>query len=105
MYLMALLFSLPIFVFGRPDAAVGGMTIGHGFQYCSWWDWWRRGTPGDLPLAPAGRVRHVALVGERCSAAASHLHGFPPAIRLVFGAYLGVVTAHFRDRRWILADA
>ncbi len=33
MYLMALLFSLPIFVFRSPYAAVGGMTIAHGFQY------------------------------------------------------------------------
>src|ERR1035438_10164491 len=33
MYLMALLVSLPIFVFRSPYAAVGGMPIAHGFQY------------------------------------------------------------------------
>ena len=30
------LFSLPIFVFASPYAAVGGMTIAHGLQYLSW---------------------------------------------------------------------
>ena len=34
-------------------------------------------------------------MGGALLSGASHLHGFPPAIRLVFGAYLGVVTAHF----------
>ena len=32
-YLLALIFSLPVFVFASPYAAVGGMTIAHGFQY------------------------------------------------------------------------
>jgi hypothetical protein len=33
MYLMALLFPFPVFVFGSPYAAVGGMTAAHGMQY------------------------------------------------------------------------
>jgi hypothetical protein len=32
-YVASLVFSLPIFVFRSPYAAVGGMTIAHGFQY------------------------------------------------------------------------
>ena len=96
MYLMALLFSLPIFVFRSPYAAVGGMTMAHGFQYLllvglvaagS-----RRGTSRWLRLTG---FANVALAGGALLSGASHLHGFPPAIRLVFGAYLGVVTAHF----------
>ena len=33
MYLMGLFFSVPVFVFVSPYAAVGGMTIAHGMQY------------------------------------------------------------------------
>ena len=96
MYLMALLFSLPIFAFRSPYAAVGGMTIAHGFQYLLLVGLVaagnRRGTSRWLRLAV---FANVALVGGALLSGASHLHGFPPAIRLVFGAYLGVVTAHF----------
>jgi len=96
MYLMALLFSLPIFAFRSPYAAVGGMTIAHGFQYLLLVGLVaagnRRGTSRWLRLAG---FANVALVGGTLLSGASHLHGFPPAIRLVFGAYLGVVTAHF----------
>ena len=96
MYLMALLFSLPIFVFRSPYAAVGGMTIAHGFQYLLLVGLVAagkgRGTSRWLRLAA---FANIALVGGALLSGASHLHGFPPAIRLVFGAYLGVVTAHF----------
>jgi hypothetical protein len=96
MYLMALLFSLPIFVFRSPYAAVGGMTIAHGFQYLLLVGLVaagnRRETSRWLRLAV---FANVALVGGALLSGASHLHGFPPVIRLVFGAYLGVVTAHF----------
>ena len=96
MYLMALLFSLPIFVFRSPYAAVGGMTLAHGFQYLLLVGLVaagnRRGTPRWLRLAV---FANVALVGGALLSGASHLHGFPPVIRLFFGAYLGVVTAHF----------
>ena len=33
MYLMGLFFSVPVFVFASPYAAVGGMTIADGMQY------------------------------------------------------------------------
>lgn len=96
MYLMALLFSLPIFAFRSPYAAVGGMTMAHGFQYLLLVGLvaagTRRGTSRWLRLAV---FANIALVGGVLLGGASHLHGFPPAIRLVFGAYLGVVTAHF----------
>ena len=96
MYLMALLFSLPIFAFRSPYAAVGGMTMAHGFQYLLLVGLVaagnRRGTSRWLRLAV---FANVALVGGALLSGASHLHGFPPVIRLVFGVYLGVVTAHF----------
>ena len=96
MYLMALLFSVPIFAFRSPYAAVGGMTIAHGFQYLLLVGLVaagnRRGTSRILSVAVFG---NVALVGGAFLGAASHLHAFPPGIRLVFGAYLGAVMAHF----------
>jgi hypothetical protein len=38
---------------------------------------------------------NAALIGGAVLAAASHVHGGGPAERLVFGAYLGTVMAHF----------
>jgi hypothetical protein len=96
MYLMALLFSLPVFVFRSPYAAVGGMTIAHGFQYLLLVALVaagnRRGTSRFLSVAV---FCNIALVGGALLGGASHLHAFPPLLRLVFGAYLGVVMAHF----------
>jgi hypothetical protein len=37
----------------------------------------------------------VALLGGVALEKASHLHGAAPAQRLLFGAYLGAVMAHF----------
>lgn len=96
MYVVALLFSLPVFVFASPYAAVGGMTVAHGFQYL---------LLVGLVAAGTGRVStrglriallcNVALVGGALLSGASHLHGSGPVGRFVFGAYLGVVMAHF----------
>jgi hypothetical protein len=96
MYLVALVFSLPIFVFGSPYAAVGGMTVAHGLQYLllaglvaagS-----RRRSPRTLRIA---LLANVALVGGALLSGASHLHSSGPGGRFLFGAYLGVVMAHF----------
>lgn len=96
MYLMALLFSLPVFVFRSPYAAVGGMTIAHGFQYLLLVGLVaagnRRGTSRFLSVA---LFCNIALVGGALLSGASHLHAFSPLLRLAFGAYLGIVMAHF----------
>jgi hypothetical protein len=95
-FLMALFFSLPVFTFASPYAAVGGMTIAHGLQYLllvglvAAGD--RRGTGRTLRLAA---LCNVALLGGAALEATSHLHGAAPAGRLLFGAYLGAVMAHF----------
>ena len=96
MYLMALLFPLPIFVFRSAYASVGGMTIAHGFQYLLLVGMVAAGNrPGTSRWLRLAVFANVALVGGALLSGASHLHGFPPVIRLVFGAYLGVATAHF----------
>jgi hypothetical protein len=96
-YLAALVFSLPVFVFGSPYAAVSGMTIAHGLQYL---------VLTGLVAAGTGRARTgrpfriaalaaIALLGGILLAGASHLHRAGPPARLLFGAYLGAVMAHF----------
>jgi hypothetical protein len=96
MYLTGLFFSVPVFVFASPYAAVGGMTIAHGMQYLLLVSLVAKGGPGEagraLRLAVLG---NVALLGGAVLAATSHLHSGGPALRLLFGAYLGAVMAHF----------
>jgi hypothetical protein len=95
MYLMALLFSLPVFVFGSPYAAVGGMTAAHGMQYLLLVGLVAAGSSGSGRLVRLAVLCNVALLGGAALERASHLHGAAPAERLLFGAYLGAVMAHF----------
>lgn len=95
-YLLSLLFSLPIFIFPSPYAAVGGMTIAHGLQYLLLMGVVAAGSrEGPSRAVRITVLCNIALVGGAVLSGASHLHGFPPSIRLLFGAYLGVVMAHF----------
>ncbi len=96
-YLTSLLFGLPIFVFTSPYAAVGGMTLAHGLQYLL-----LVGVaagngrhPRRPPLVRLALLANIALIGGAALSAASHLHNAAPGGRLIFGAYLGVVMAHF----------
>lgn len=95
-YLTSLCFFGPVFAFGSPYAAVGGMTIAHGLQYLLLIGLVAAGN-GQLP-GRAMRLAvlcNVALVGGLALSGASHLHGAALAGRLAFGAYLGAVMAHF----------
>ncbi len=106
-YALSLLFFLPVFVCGSPYAAVGGMTIAHGLQYlfllaliaCGG----RRATRAHRLVV----LCNVAVVGGALLSGASHLHNSAPAARLLFGAYLGAVMAHFviDAGLWRLRDA
>jgi hypothetical protein len=96
MYLMGLFFSVPVFVFASPYAAVGGMTIAHGMQYLLLVSLVAAGGPGEAGRAlRLAALCNVALIGGVVLAMTSHLHSGGPAVRLVFGAYLGAVMAHF----------
>ena len=96
MYLMGLFFSVPVFVFASPYAAVGGMTIAHGMQYLLLVSLVAAGGPGEAGRALRLAVLcNVALIGGAVLAVTSHLHSGGPAVRLVFGVYLGAVMAHF----------
>jgi len=98
-YLTSLLFGLPAFVFASPYAAVGGMTVAHGLQYLLLIS--LIASQGVAPEARSSRLvrlallANIALIGGVLLSVASHLHNSSPAGRLIFGAYLGVVMAHF----------
>jgi hypothetical protein len=101
-YLSALAFSLPVFLFGSPYAAVAGMTIAHGLQYVLLVGLVAAGPPGSGGRVPARTaltslavLGNMALAGGAVLAAASGLQEAQPAVRLIYGAFLGAVMAHF----------
>ncbi|MGA3147590.1 MAG: hypothetical protein ABSF33_08950 [Acidimicrobiales bacterium] len=96
MYVVALLFSLPVFVFTSPYAAVGGMTVAHGFQYLLLVGLVAAGSGrGSTRALRIARLGNVALVAGALLSGASHLHSSGLLGRFLFGAYLGVVMTHF----------
>jgi len=98
-YLTSLLFGLPAFVFASPYAAIGGMTVAHGLQYLMLIS--VIASQGDAAATRSSRLvrlallANIALIGGVLLSAASHLHDSSQVGRFVFGAYLGVVMAHF----------
>jgi hypothetical protein len=95
-YLVALLFPLPIFAFSSPYAAVGGMTIAHGLQYLVLVGLVAAGPPGRrVSMTRLAAFATSALIGGALLNRASHLHAGGAPARAVYGVYLGVVMAHF----------
>jgi hypothetical protein len=99
-YLTCLLFCLPAFAFRSPYAAVGGMTIAHGAQYLLLVTLIAGGSAGrarrklSRPTSLA-LLANISFIGGAALSAASHLHSASQLGRIAFGAYLGVVMAHF----------
>jgi hypothetical protein len=95
-YISSLLFSVPIFLFTSPYAAVGGMILAHGLQYLVLVGLVAAGVPTRRTrLLQCTTLVNIALIGGLVLAATSHLHGSGPAGRLLYGAYLGVAMSHF----------
>jgi hypothetical protein len=97
-YLTSLLFGLPAFVFSSPYAAVGGMTVAHGLQYLLLISLVAGGNTSGARSSRFVKFTllfNIALIGGALLSAASHLHNSSPIGRMAFGAYLGVVMAHF----------
>ncbi|MEZ0090297.1 hypothetical protein [Streptacidiphilus sp. EB129] len=101
-YLTALAFFLPVFLFTSPYAAVAGLTAAHGYQYLL--------IVGLVAGGAARRQRQEQIQVRLLSLAvllniglflglglnlASHLHTGTGPVRAVYGAYLGMVMAHF----------
>jgi hypothetical protein len=102
-YVLSLLFFAPVFVFASPYAAVAGLTLAHGCQYLLIVGLVadaRSVTRWEMPVVSRRVISllvlvNVALIGGLALNAASHLHSGGPVARAIYGAYLGVVMAHF----------
>jgi hypothetical protein len=108
---VALLFPLPIFLFTSPYAAVGGMTVAHGAQYLVLMTLVAAGeartTSPQRPLGPLTLLGAIALGGGAALGVAAHLHlSESPALRGLFGLYLGFLCTHFvvDARLWRLSS-
>jgi hypothetical protein len=108
-YLMGLLFFLPVFVFASPYAAVGSLTIAHGAQYLLLMGLVAGGGPvgGTARALRITVAVNIMLIGGAALEVTSHLHDGEPAVRVLYGMYLGVVMAHFviDAGLWRLRDA
>ena len=95
-YLMSLVFSLPVFVFSSPYAAVAGLTVAHGFQYLLLMGLLAAGGPrGAQRVAGLAALCNIALLGGAALSVASDQLSARPAVRVLFGLFVGAVMAHF----------
>ena len=95
----AVLFMAPVFLFTAPDAAVAGMVIAHGLQYL-WVVGWRCRAARHPDAVGRWRgalcLTALAIVGGALLSAMSDLHAARvPGLRVLYGAYFGIVMAHF----------
>jgi hypothetical protein len=95
-YLTSLAFSLPVFLFHSPYAAVAGLTIAHGLQYLLLMGLLAAGgSRGPRRLARLAALCNIALLGGAALSVASDQLAARPAMRVLFGLFLGAVMAHF----------
>ena len=99
-YLTALAFSLPVFVFDSPYAAVAGLTIAHGLQYLLLMGLLAAGgqsrrRTGITRAAQLAALCNIALLGGAALSVASDQLAAVPALRWLYGVFLGAVMAHF----------
>jgi hypothetical protein len=96
LYLSGLLFFIPIFLFSSPYAAVAGLTIAHGLQYLLLLTLLAAAPAEDRSSGISLLVLiNLALLLGLALNRASHLHDASGIARALFGAYLGLSTAHF----------
>ena len=97
--LMAVLFVAPVFLFQSAQAAVAGMVVAHGLQYL--WMVRCRSRQARVKESRTGwqstlAVIAVAVVGGSSLEAISEVHSAQGSgLRILYGAYFGVVMAHF----------
>ena len=97
-YLTSLGFSVPVFVFTSPYAAVAGLTIAHGLQYLLLMGLLAAGGTRATTvrrLAGMAALCNIALLGGAGLSIASDQAAAGPALRILFGLFLGAVMAHF----------
>jgi hypothetical protein len=99
-YLTSLVFSLPVFLFTSPYAAVAGLTIAHGLQYLLLMGLLAaggqsRGRGRTAHAAQLAALCNIALLGGAALSVASDQLTAGPAMRWLYGLFLGAVMAHF----------
>jgi hypothetical protein len=99
-YLMALSFSLPVFLFTSPYAAVAGLTIAHGLQYLLLMGMLAAGGQagsrrGIARTAQLAALCNIALLGGAALSVASDQLSAGSGQRWLYGLFLGAVMAHF----------
>jgi hypothetical protein len=95
-YLTSLAFSLPVFLFTSPYAAVAGLTIAHGLQYLLLMGMLAGAGPRGMPrMARLAALVNIALLGGAGLSVASDQITSRPSMRVLFGLFLGAVMAHF----------
>ena len=99
-YLTGLAFSLPVFLFASPYAAVAGMTIAHGLQYLLLMSLLAAGCQphrraGVSRAAQLAALCNIALLGGAALSMASDQLAAAPTTRWLYGVFLGAVMAHF----------
>ena len=98
-YLTSLAFSVPVFAFSSPYAAVAGLTIAHGLQYLVLMGLLAAGGPRRTQraarLTALAALANIALVGGAALSVASDQLSTGPAMRILYGFFLGTVMAHF----------
>ena len=96
MYLIALAFSLPVFCFRSPYAAVAGLTIAHGLQYLLLMGLVARGSRAQAQRgSELAALGNIALLGGTALSVASDQLTAGPGLRALYGVFLGAVMAHF----------
>jgi hypothetical protein len=95
-YVLSLLFFLPVWVFASPYAAVAGLTIAHGLQYLLLMGLLAAAPTTERPVGLSLLILiNVALLLGLALNQMSHLHGHPGIAQALFGVYLGLSMAHF----------
>lgn len=95
-YVVSLVFFLPVWLFASPYAAVAGLTIAHGLQYLLLVGLVAAGPRRDGPSTLSLLVLlNVALLLGLALNLMSHLHDGNALGRAVFGCYLGLSMTHF----------
>lgn len=104
-FVLGFAYVVPLFVFDRPNVAVGSLTIVHGLQYLVIMSFVAGGDPDLFRRTVSFAIFvNLALIGGLGLAAMSRTHGASlggstgPTTAVstaIFGAYLGLVAAHF----------
>jgi hypothetical protein len=94
-YLTSLAFSLPVFLFSSPYAAVAGLTIAHGLQYLLLMGMLAAGGREPGRVVSLAALVNIALLGGAALSMASDQLNRGPLLRILFGLFLGAVMAHF----------